>query len=220
MGCWPELEGPLVGYGTMFMMTRLSGQAGLGHAVFDDYPRLRCSSYYRWLYDLLDRVAVIVPFTALSYLPLERLFGPRVFLRSDSNYKLFPAGVHDLATLPSWLDLYQAHREELVVLSEPFEISAEYRCVCRDGRYVCGSSYPEPPFLPVPAAVVEFAEAAAQRLLNQGLAMCTIDVASGDKLRLVEAGGVNSWGLYGASLDDFIAAMEAEALRVYEETVA
>ena len=66
---------------------------------------------------------------------------------------------------------------------------------------------------------MKFAEQAAQRLLEQGLTMCTIDIAVGDQLRLIEAGGVNSWGLYGSSLDDFITAMESEACRVYEETI-
>ena len=219
MGRWPQAEGPLVGYGTMATMSRLAAHGPLGHAVFDDFSRLKCSSYYRWVYDLLGRVTVIVPFSALSQLPLERLFGSRLFLRSDSNFKLFPAEVHEVSDLPGWLDLYQAYRNELVVLSEPVEIQQEYRCFCRDGRYICGSSYPEPPFHSVPTQVVKFAEQAAQRLLEQGLTMCTIDIAVGDQLRLIEAGGVNSWGLYGSSLDDFIIAMESEAYRVYEETI-
>ena len=43
--------------------------------------------------------------------------------------------------------------------------------------------------------------------------MVTVDVGvARDRLRLIEMGGVNSWGLYGADPDAFIAAMEAEAL--------
>ncbi|WP_218025098.1 hypothetical protein [Nocardia jejuensis] len=44
--------------------------------------------------------------------------------------------------------------------------------------------------------------------------MVTVDIGidTGDVLRLVEIGGVNSWGIYGSKVSDFIAAMEAEAL--------
>lgn len=42
--------------------------------------------------------------------------------------------------------------------------------------------------------------------------MLTIDVAVGaNGLKLVEVGGVNSWGVYGADPRAFIEAMEAEA---------
>lgn len=44
--------------------------------------------------------------------------------------------------------------------------------------------------------------------------MITVDVGIDPDgiVRLVELGGVNSWGIYGSNVGDFIAAMEAEAL--------
>lgn len=217
MGHLPELHGPVVGYGTMAGMSALARQS---LAVFDDFPRLRCSSYYRWLYDLLGRACVLVPFSALARLPLERMFGSRVFVRSDSNFKLFPAGVIPLEELPRWVDLHRVHHDELVVLSEVIPMGQEYRCFCRDGSFVCGSSYPEPPYLEVPLEVRDFAESAAARLVRQGISVCTIDVGvcEDSQLRLVEAGGVNSWGLYGADIKAFIELMEAEARRIFEES--
>ncbi|WP_216917099.1 ATP-grasp domain-containing protein [Nocardia noduli] len=217
MGRWPVVEEgrAIVGYGTMLTMTRLRRVLRLGDAVFDDYPTLRCSSYYRHVYDLLGRTAVLVPFSAVPRLPLRRMFGgDRVFLRSDTNYKLFPAGVHAIAELERWLQLYDGYRDELVVVSEVVTFECEYRCFCRDGRFVCGSSYPLEPYLPVPDHVRVFAETAAARMLAQGSTMITVDVGVGDDgvLRLVELGGVNSWGVYGSNVADFIAAMEAEAL--------
>ncbi|WP_405179261.1 ATP-grasp domain-containing protein [Nocardia sp. NBC_01377] len=217
MGRWPVVEEgrAIVGYGTMLTMTRLRRVSRLGDAVFDDYPTLRCSSYYRHVYDLLGRTAVLVPFSAVPRLPLRRMFGgDRVFLRSDTNYKLFPAGVHAIAELERWLQLYDGYRDELVVVSEVVTFEREYRCFCRDGRFVCGSSYPIEPYLPVPDHVRVFAETAAARMLAQGSTMITVDVGVGHDgvLRLVELGGVNSWGVYGSNVADFIAAMEAEAL--------
>lgn len=212
-GEWPSLEGPLVGYGTMFSMTRLRRHRELGRAVFDDYARLRCSSYYRWTYDLLDRNCFLVPLNAVASLPLERMLGSdRTFLRSDSNYKLFPAELHSAGDLPEFLARYSEYRDELAVLSEPMNIETEYRCFCRNGQFVCGSSYPDPPFLPPPPEVRRLSEEAARRL--QGLPLVSIDLAAcrDGRLRLVEVGGVNSWGLYGSDPEAFIAALEAQAL--------
>ncbi|MET8651863.1 ATP-grasp domain-containing protein [Nocardia aurea] len=217
IGRWPVVQEDraIVGYGTMPTMTRLRRVPRLGDAVFDDYATLRCSSYYRHVYDLLGRTAVLVPFSAVPRLPLRRMFGgDRVFLRSDTNFKLFPAGVHAIAELERWLQLYEGYRYELVVVSEVVTFEREYRCFCRDGRFFCGSSYPLEPYFPVPDHVRVFAETAAARMLTHGSTMITVDVGVGHDgvLRLVELGGVNSWGVYGSNVADFIAAMEAEAL--------
>lgn len=216
MGRWPVVqEGrPIVGYGTMPTMRSLRRVPQLGEAVFDDYTMLRCSFYYRHVYDLLGRTAVFVPFSAVPGLPLRRMFdSDQVFIRSDTNYKLFPAGVHEITELGHWLQTYDQHRDELVVVSEVVLFELEYRCFCRDGRFVCGSSYPIEPYLPVPDHVRDFAETAAKRLLAHGCTMVTVDVGVSPDgvLRLVELGGVNSWGIYGSNVADFIAAMEAEA---------
>lgn len=198
----------------MFCMTRLGRHPQLGRAIFDDYRLLRCSAYYRWTYDLLGRLCLLVPFSALSTLPLERIFeSQRIFLRSDSNYKLFPAQIHELKALPEFLQIYGNHRHEMVVVSETIEIQREYRCFCRHGHYICGSSYPDPPFLSPPAEVRKLAEETARRLDLQGLALTSIDLAecNDGRLRLVEVGGVNSWGLYGSDPAAFVAALEAQA---------
>ncbi|MFD7844823.1 ATP-grasp domain-containing protein [Nocardia sp. NPDC059764] len=222
MGRWPVVEAgrTTVGYGTMPTMRSLRRVPQLGEAVFDDYATLRCSSYYRHVYDLLGRAAFFVPFTAVPDLPLRRMFdSDQVFIRSDTNYKLFPAGVHAIEELDDWLQTYDQYRDELVVVSEVVTFEQEYRCFCRNGRFVCGSSYPVEPYLPVPEEVRDFAETAAARLLALGSTMVTVDVGVGPdgELRLVELGGVNSWGIYGSNVDDFIAAMEAEALARAEE---
>ncbi|MFI6169293.1 ATP-grasp domain-containing protein [Nocardia sp. NPDC051052] len=217
VGRWPVVQPgrTLIGYGTMPTMTRLRRVPQLGEAVFDDYTMLRCSFYYRDVYDLLGRTAVLVPFSAVSALPLRRMFdSDQVFIRSDTNYKLFPAGVHAIAELGRWLEIYDQYRDQLVVVSEVVTFEREYRCFCRNGRFVCGSSYPIKPYLPVPEHVRGFAETAAARLLTHGSTTVTVDVgvAPDGELRLVELGGVNSWGIYGSNVADFITAMEAEAL--------
>ncbi|WP_301316695.1 ATP-grasp domain-containing protein [Nocardia amikacinitolerans] len=47
-----------------------------------------------------------------------------------------------------WLEFYDEHRNELVVVSEVVNFEREYRCFCRNGRFFCGSAYPIEPYLP------------------------------------------------------------------------
>ncbi len=218
LGRFPPVELPAVGYGTMRTMMQLMRTPSLANAVFDDYPALRCASYYRAIYDLLGRTCVLVPFTALALLPLEKMFGSAFFVRPDTNYKLFPATILTAATLGPWVQAYAHHADELVVVSEVVTFISEYRCFCRNGSFVCGSSYPAQPYAPVPDEVRSFAEQVAARLMDRGLTMVTVDVGVGQgRMRVVEVGGVNNWGIYGADVDAFITMMEAEALARVED---
>ncbi len=152
---------------------------------------------------------MILPLTALPHVDLRRMLGDRVFVRPDSNFKLFAARIVDAAAIPTFVAEERVHRDELVVVSEAVALGPEYRCVCRAGRVVCHSSYPAEPYGPAPQEAIAFAEQVAARLEES---FVTIDVALGDRPRLVEVGGVNSWGIYGCDPEAFIAAMEAEAL--------
>ncbi|PSK26703.1 hypothetical protein D6158_29880 [Nocardia seriolae] len=99
-------------------MRSLCSVRGLGEGVFDDYAMPRCWFHYRHVYDLLGRTAVPVPFSAVPALPLSRMFGSdQVFICSDMNYKLFPAGVHAVSELGNWIETYGQYRDELTVLS-------------------------------------------------------------------------------------------------------
>jgi hypothetical protein len=219
MSRWPTVSLPIVGYGTMFMLTRLARVPELAQGIFDDYKKLRCSMYYRYVYDLLGRTCIVVPFSALPSLPLERMFGSStVFVRSDTNYKLFPASVLAVSDVERWCDTYQQHHEELVVVSEVITFEREFRCFCRDGMFFCGSSYPDEPYEDVPANIRHFAEEAAKRMLKIGVNMVTVDVGiEADSLRIVEIGGVNSWGIYGSNVETFIEIMESEALSQWKD---
>jgi hypothetical protein len=216
---WPEVEGPVVAYGTMRTLTRMQRHPTLYRAVFDDYPLLRFSSYSRVVYDLLGRAPMIVPMTALPFLPLKDWFGERAFVRSDSNFKLFASEVLPIDDLRALPQRHAQHKDELVVLCRAVHLGPEFRVFCRDGQVVTHSSYPDSPYRPAPADVLAFAREVAARLLTLGIRCVTVDVAKGDRLRLVEIGGWNSWGLYGADPSGFISAMEAEAEQQYSDTV-
>ncbi|MCU0654779.1 MAG: ATP-grasp domain-containing protein [Polyangiaceae bacterium] len=217
---WPSVDGPLVAYGTMRTLRRLQAHAPLAHAVFDSYPALRWSSWLPSLYDLLGREVFLVPMNALASLDLERHFGPRVFVRPETNYKLFAARVILAHQAHEFLDFHREHARELVVLSQVVDLGHEFRCFCREGEVFAHSSYPDLPYREAPDIVLAAARACARRLLEQrGLRMITVDLALSpeNQVRLVEIGGVNSWGVYGSHLPSFVAAMEAEALLCWED---
>jgi hypothetical protein len=209
VGRWPDVTPPAVGYGTMRTMVRLARHPVLGGAVFDRHELLRCSSYLRRVYERLGRVAVILPIAALPHARLDRLFGERVFVRPDANFKLFAARVIETAAARAFVDEVGVHADELCVVSEVVELGAEYRCLYARGRLVGSSSYPDEPYRAAPDDVVAFASEVAASLPE--IPMITVDVAAGDRLRLVEIGGVNSWGLYGIDRRAFVEEMEATA---------
>jgi hypothetical protein len=48
--------------------------------------------------------------------------------------------------------------------------------------------------------------------------MITVDVAFCDSgLKLIEIGGVNSWGIYGVEIPRFIEEMEKEAIKRFQD---
>lgn len=217
---WPEVALPAVAYGTMRTLRQLQSHRPLAPAVFDHYPSLRWSVFVPHVYDLLGREVFLVPLAALAHLDLKRHFGDQVFVRPETNYKLFAAGVVGCDEVAKFFEFHREHQAELVVLSEVVALGNEYRCFCREGEVVCHSSYPHEPYSPAPPDVVAFAAQCARRLYEaRSLRMITVDVAraADGRLRLVEIGGVNSWGVYGCDLEAFVAAMEAEAMLVWED---
>ena len=215
----PKVHYPCVASGTMRKLVMMTRQADICEAVFDDYLSLRCSYYYRYVYSFLGRKVFIVPFQALACVPWKEVFAERIFIRPDHNSKPFDAQVVAIEEIDAFIERYH-HRsaQELVVVSEVIELGKEYRCFCRNGRVFCHSSYPEPPYDLAPPKVIAFAEKIATLLLQNGFSnMLTIDIADGDCLRVVEIGGVNSWGIYGANITNFIQHMEQEAIARYRE---
>ena len=217
---WPAVEGPAVAYGTMRTLRRLQAHAPLAHAVFDSYPALRWSSWLPSLYEFLGREVFLAPMGALAHLDLRRHFGARVFVRPETNYKLFASGVVGVDDIPRFLDFHREHARELVVLAQIVDLGQEFRCFCREGEVFTHSSYPDLPYTEAPPSVLAVARRCARRLLEErGIRMVTVDLAldRGGQVRLVEIGGVNSWGVYGSALPPFVAAMEAEAILSWED---
>jgi len=150
---------------------------------------------------------------ALQNAELLQMFGARIFVRPDDAIKRFDGQVMSIEEAMQLPAQYPHAHDCLVGLSEVVELGTEYRCFVHRGRVIAHSSYLTDDVRPAPQDVIASAEAianaAATRLTS---ALLTIDVAAHHGVhRLVEIGGVNSWGLYGADVAAWIAAMEYEA---------
>lgn len=212
--------GPCAAFGTLRQMSTLARHPEWGHSVFDDYARLRCSEYYGHVYEELGRLTLLAPLSALPRMDLRRIFGDRLFIRPDANTKPFAGQVVEMSAVPAFVKSHSSWRNSLVALSEVIDIRREWRVFCGRGVAFADSSYPDEPFEPAPSPVISYAEGVARKLgPTLGLTMLTLDVAelASGELVLVEAGGVNGWGLYGADLDAFIAGMEREARQQFRE---
>jgi hypothetical protein len=216
---WPQVQGPAVAFGTFRCLTQMQRNPDLCNFIFDDYAQLACTSYYSYLYRYLGRLAFIVPMSALPHMQLAPIFGSSIFIRPDSNKKPFEAAVVPLNSIEHYLRSHPQNHDELVVVSEVLQIDREFRCFCRNGKVFAHSSYKEDVYSPAPPEVIAFAEEiATDALQTLGLNMLTVDVAvCGDTLKLIEIGGVNSWGFYGCDLKAFIEVMEAEARERFAE---
>lgn len=216
---WPKVEGPCVVFGTFNCLTQMLKNPDLCNYIFDDYSLLDCSTYYRYVYQFLGRFAFIVPMSAIQYIDLERIFGQSVFIRPNSNKKPFEAEVIAIGNIDSYLRKHSNYNHELVILSEVTPIDKEYRCFCRDGKTFCHSSYSGKEYQPAPDIVIQFAESVAERILETlGINMVSVDVAvSGSELKLIEIGGVNSWGIYGSDIKLFVEEMENEAIKRFQD---
>lgn len=207
-------EGPLVAFGTIRRLARLARSERLGISVFDRLGALTCQAYYPHVYEMLGRDVCMVPMRALTSIPWHDWMGEEVFARPNGNHKPWEARVFQVKELEELVRAHPHQSDAWVLVSRVTELGSEWRCFCRDGVVFTSSSYPHPPWGPVPQAGRTFASAVARRVLETlGENMLTVDVARDreGRWRLVEIGGVNSWGLYGANIQAFVTQMETEA---------
>ena len=211
---WPSIVGIPIGCGSVNFILKMLRQRFVNEGVLDFTEGLRCSTYYHYVYDMLCRRAMFLPFGALPHADV-RFFGDEVFIRPDAAIKQFDGQVIRTADLkrPGGILGIARGIGGLVVLSEVVEMGDEYRVFCRNGEAMCWSMY-KPTVSPiVPKEVILMAEKAAKRLIESTGSVISVDVAKNaeGQLRLVEVNGVNAAGLYACDLEAFISMMEAEA---------
>lgn len=216
---WPNVEGVPLGFGSCNFIMGMSREKILCEGVLDYHQQLKCSNYYHDVYDMILGPRVFMPNGCLGHSAkeIEKMFGPKVFVRPDAAVKEFDGqvfSIEELAKAGTDIRLSRNSRG-MVVLGKVFEFDKEYRVFCRNGKAFCHSSYIplDKEWEPAPRDVLDLAEEAALRLYESVGSMIVVDVGRGKQgLSLIEINGVNSSGFYGSDLNAFIEAMEAEVL--------
>ena len=181
--------------------------------VWCDLAKLRCSSYYPHFGKyLLNSPYCMFPFGDYQNLKphLFKTFGRElnIFLRPDSGYKIFTGGlIAEQESMAHFLANSVVFDNEIVIASEPANISREWRLVVCDKKIVASSQYQKNGLLDTqegcPKDVYDFATQAIQDWQPE---LCfVIDVAqSGDSLFVLELNSFSCSGLYECNLDEVV----------------
>lgn len=216
----PRPEGPVVAFGSIRRMLALARDPDWSDAVVDHHAVLACRTYYPALAEYFRRPLILSPLCLLEPSRLERWFGERVFIRPDSNTKTFDGQVVEVADWGEFTRQHARFAQDLVVVTGELAIEREWRVFCARGRAFAHSSYPTLPYTSAPREVIEFARGVSGALFARlGVRLASVDVArlEGGELVLIEVGGVCSWGLYGADVEDFVRGIEEEVCAQWSE---
>lgn len=212
-------EGELsVFYGSL-NLARTARKKYIG-GVWCDLAKLRCSSYYPYFGKyLLNSPYCMFPFGDYKNLKpyLFKTFGRElnIFLRPDSGYKIFTGGlIAEQESISHFLANQVVFDNEIVIASEPANISREWRLVVCDKKIVASSQYQKNGLLDTqegcPMHVYNFAEEAIK--LWQPEICFVIDIAESNDLFVLELNSFSCSGFYDCNLDDivFYASLAAE----------
>jgi hypothetical protein len=198
--------------------------------IWFDRDAFSCRSYYaHWGAFLLQEHYCFYPLAELPRLKdkLYQTFArdDMVFIRPDDNDKSFSGRLVPLENFPQWYKEATENRSpaaELVVVSSPVAIEAEWRFVIADRKVVAGSDYKSSGKLKVSGDSLRNAALFAEQIAAapwQPRAIYSLDIActASGQYRLVEINSINSSGLYRCELLPVIQAMDDIAEREFRE---
>lgn len=198
------------------------------YAVWCNWEKLKCSNYYeKWDGLILASNYAFYPYKLL--LQNCRRFAEKftkltdeVFVRPDTNDKIFPGGVVSTRNLAAWLLHTPTETPDddlLCLIGTPSELEAEYRLWIVNGKVVTGSQYVlggnliESPN--VPQQAIQLAEAAAAKWSPHPAFVLDIAEEKYGSWSILECGSVHTCGLYQADEKKIV---EAVAKLVETET--
>ena len=223
---------PVIYHGSVEGCDFIQNETDLSPGVLIDPLQYECTGYYAALGDLVFNCDyVMLPFGDVlrrkEWLDAAFADDGCVFIRPNSWKKSFTGQVLDLRT---WegdsknLGYTLIEPNDLVVVSKPYKIDAEWRLIVADGKVVTGSQYKEngnsrrsPQ---VPAEVFEFADRILGTGYNPNKAWVLDVCKSGEDISVLEIGPVNCCGLYLCNIFSFVRAISKCALEAWEEIKA
>jgi hypothetical protein len=183
--------------------------------VFFDDDAFSIKNYFdRWGKFMLNYGAVVTSFQQLinTAHPPEKL----LFIRPDNDSKSFSGEVIKFSDIKEWYQkLTIVSNTDLsldspIVVSEPYNIKAEWRLWIVNKKVVAASRYREYFRLSkqrgCPQDVVQFAESRCQAYTPHDVFVMDI-CQSGDNYYIVECGCMNGAGFYNADIDEIVRAV-------------
>lgn len=172
-----------------------------GFYPFAELPRLKDSLFERY-----------AKFSQQAY--LKPSAGDKVFIRPDTNDKVFNGEVVDYSQFERWYELanfYEPAPTTLAMVSMPSKIESEYRFIVANGKVVTGSRYKIAGMLQPDREYdekhVAFVEEIASVWEPHPIFVMDIADTYENGLRLLEIGPVNAAGFYACDVKAIVKAM-------------
>lgn len=237
---WPDelpkgCERPVVFLGSLTAIKDHQRRHG-GHGypfAWCDWNKLSCRYYYSKLGDfLLGRRYGMYPYAEVvrCHEQLWRDFAVdgRVFIRPDSNDKVFDGQVVHLKNFDAWkgsVEAWEKPADDLlcVVASPTAVIKAEDRVVVVDGvavtasQYKCDGKIDVVPRSGYREGSLRFAEEVAKCWSPHRAFVCDVALTGDGEFRLVEIGSVNAAGYYGCDVREIARGLSEAAQKDWDE---
>lgn len=145
-----------------------------------------------------------------------------IFIRPDSGYKIFTGGlIAEQESMSHFLANSVVFNNEIIIASEPANISREWRLVVCDKKIVASSQYQKNGLFDTeegcPKDVYDFATQAIQDWQPE---LCfVIDIAESNDLFVLELNSFSCSGLYECNLDEVVYHASLAAEKEFRELV-
>lgn len=196
--------------------------------VYYNIDAFKCTNYYPALGDLLlNSEYIMMPFGELirrKEFIYDTLGKDRtVFIRPNRGDKIFTGKLVYKEEFEKDINIfgfYNIDQEELVIISEPYNLRYEWRFVCVDHYIITGSQYREngvvvySPHYPLKA--LELAGEVAKRYSPDDVWIIDICETKGGQFKVMEVGCFSCCGLYECDRDIIVSQVSRVALREWQ----
>jgi len=147
-----------------------------------------------------------------------------LFVKSDTNDKCIAGEKISLSMFEDWksyIFCYEPALNHLLLISKPYKISSEWRCVVAGDVFITGSQYRRGGEVEISpdctGEVIEFVKERAKELKDISPIFC-IDVGQLDtgELKVIEIGSFNCAGLYDCNIEAIVNEASILAIKEFE----
>lgn len=190
-----------------------------------DWEMLSCHYYYsRWGEFLLQQEYAFYPFGELLRLKnyLYKTFGKNnnIFIRPNTNDKVFTGSVVEEKHFKSWFDATRLPNDLMCIIAKPQDILAEYRFVMFENKVISGSQYKDGNCIihsdVLPKESINFAEKVSS-VWSPHPIYCLDLAETKEGFKVVECGSVNMAGFYKCNIKPIIEVMSKIAIKEFED---